>query len=155
VLQHVADPVQALREMARVCVPGGLVAVRESDYAGFAWYPELPSLGDWLTLYSGVARADGGEPDAGRRLVSWARAAGLADVTSSSSTWCFATTEDREWWGGLWADRTLSTRIGERALALGLAAPEDLQRIADSWRAWAAEPDGWFSVLHGELLCRV
>src|SRR5438309_1338987 len=66
VLQHVADPVQALREMARVCTPGGLVAVRESDYAGFAWYPELPALEEWLRLYSAVARADGGEPDAGR-----------------------------------------------------------------------------------------
>ncbi|MEZ5194538.1 MAG: methyltransferase domain-containing protein [Nocardioides sp.] len=28
VLHHVADPVQSLREMARVATPGGLVAVR-------------------------------------------------------------------------------------------------------------------------------
>src|SRR3954447_15356420 len=44
VLQHVADPVQALREMARVTRPGGVVAVRDSDYAAFAWYPRLPGL---------------------------------------------------------------------------------------------------------------
>ena len=37
VLQHVADPVQALREMARVTRPGGIVAVRASDYSGFNW----------------------------------------------------------------------------------------------------------------------
>jgi SAM-dependent methyltransferase len=155
VLQHVADPVQALREMARVCAPGGLVAVRESDYAGFAWHPAGGSLDAWVELYSAVARSDGGEPDAGRRLLAWAHAAGLSDVTASSSTWCFSTAEDREWWGGLWADRTLSTRIGDRAIALGLATGEDLQRIAEGWRTWAAASDGWFSVLHGELLCRV
>jgi SAM-dependent methyltransferase len=155
VLQHVADPVRALREMARVCTPGGLVAVRDSDYAGFTWYPAVPELDEWLALYSAVARADGGEPDAGRRLSAWAHAAGLREVTASSSTWCFADPEDRNWWGGLWADRTLSTRIGDRALTLGLATREDLQRIAEGWRSWASEPDGWFSVLHGEVLCHV
>jgi SAM-dependent methyltransferase len=155
VLQHVADPVTALREMARVCVPGGLVAVRESDYAGFAWFPSIPALDDWLALYSAVARADGGEPDAGRRLKGWARAAGLEGVAASSSTWCFSSAEDREWWGGLWADRTLSTRIGERAVALGLAGTEDLERMTAGWGSWARDPDGWFSVLHGEVLCRV
>lgn len=39
VLQHVGDPVQALREMRRVAKPGGLVAARDSDYAAFTWYP--------------------------------------------------------------------------------------------------------------------
>src|SRR3984957_6621919 len=44
VLQHVADPVQALRELRRVCVPDGIVAARDADYAGFTWFPLLPTL---------------------------------------------------------------------------------------------------------------
>ena len=56
VLQHVAEPVAALREMRRVCKPGGIVAARDSDYAGFCWFPELPALDDWRTLYRSSRR---------------------------------------------------------------------------------------------------
>ncbi|WP_086696416.1 class I SAM-dependent methyltransferase, partial [Streptomyces recifensis] len=67
VLQHVGDPVGALREMARVTRSGGLIAVRDADYAAMTWYPAVSGLDDWLDLYRRVARANGGEPDAGRR----------------------------------------------------------------------------------------
>src|SRR6185436_5999607 len=119
VLQHVGDPVQALREMRRVTKPGGIVAVRDSDYAAFTWYPQLPELDEWLDLYQQVARGNGGEPDAGRRLLAWAHAAGLTDVTATSSTWCFATPADREWWGGMWADRILKSQMADTAERTG------------------------------------
>ncbi|MEV6020830.1 methyltransferase domain-containing protein [Streptomyces sp. NPDC051997] len=154
VLQHVGDPVQALREMHRVTRPGGFIAVRDADYSSMTWYPATPGLGDWLDLYLRVARANGGEPDAGRRLMSWARAAGIRDITSTSSTWTFATEEEREWWSGLWADRTLASAYAERATEGGHATPERLRAVSDAWRRWGRDEDGWFSVLHGEILCR-
>lgn len=155
VLQHVADPVLALTELARVTRPGGLVAVRDSDYAAFAWYPLLPALDRWLELYRTIARINGGEPDAGRRLLSWAHRAGLTEVTPSSSTWCYATAEDRRWWGGLWAERMTNSAIARQLVAADLTSAAELAGIAQGWLDWAAEPDGWFSVLHGEILCRV
>jgi ubiquinone/menaquinone biosynthesis C-methylase UbiE len=155
VLQHVPDPVAALSSMKRACKAGGIVAARDSDYGGFRWYPDNPALERWQDLYRSIARANQGEPDAGTRLLAWAHAAGFTDVTASASIWCFASPDDRAWWGGLWADRMTSTKIGRQAVAEGFATQAEVDDIAAGWRAWAAHPDAWFGVPHGEIICRV
>lgn len=154
VLQHVADPVQALRELARVARPGGVVAVRDADYGGFIWHPQSPELDDWLALYRAAARANGGEPDAGRHLLAWANAAGLHDAVATASVWNYADDDSRRWWGGMWADRILESAIARQLVGSGLADRPRLRAISAVWRDWAASPDGWFLVPHGELVWR-
>jgi hypothetical protein len=46
-----------------------------------------------------------------------------------------------------------TSAIGAQAVRDGLATQQQLEDIAEAWRTWAAADDGWFAVIHGEIIC--
>ena len=81
-------------------------------------------------------------------------APGSTDVTPSGGLWCFATPETRDWWGGMWSDRIVESALARQLVDSGMATPAELDEIASAWRQWAAAPDGWLGIPHGEILGR-
>ncbi len=154
VLQHLSDPVRVLREFRRVRTADGIVAARDVDYGACFWFPDSEGLDRWLELIRAVYRSNNTEPDAGRRLKSWARSAGYAEIDSTASVWGFNSEADREWWGSMWETRILQSALAVDAIDAGLAHQDDLIDISRAWRDWINEPDGWLAMPHGEVICR-
>lgn len=151
-LAQVSDPVQALREMARVTRPGGHIATRDTDLGAITWFPEFPELEDWRDRAGALARSYGHEPDAGRHLRAWANAAGLDDVYFTASVWDYADPQACRAWGLHQAELWYGAGPHDEGTK---ADTDEVARMRDTWSTWADHPDAMVAVFHGELIARV
>lgn len=154
VLQHLAQPVDAMREAHRVLRPGGITAVRDADYATMQAWPRLPLLDRWLDLYHAVATRNGADADAGRRLPSWLREAGFTDITLRGTAMVFYEPDAIRNWGYSWSERIVQSSIATQAVDYGLADRAELEAISAAWRTWAETPDAVFMYINLEVLGR-
>jgi ubiquinone/menaquinone biosynthesis C-methylase UbiE len=152
VLQHLRRPSEALCCMQALLAPGGVLGAREVDWGGTTFYPDNPGMRRFLELYYELAQRNGGEPNAGRHLRRWFREAGFAETRISTSTTCYADAAATREWGETYAQRTLHSNIGDKALEYGLATSRDLQSMAAGWRAWGSDPDAFFCLSHTEAV---
>ncbi|MBU0716760.1 MAG: methyltransferase domain-containing protein [Planctomycetes bacterium] len=86
-LEHVADPVEVVGELARVVKPGGWVCAYEWDNTLEAMYPEAPAHREvWQGIYTYQEKL-GGEPRIARKLYRVFLDAGLGDIQAEARVW--------------------------------------------------------------------
>jgi SAM-dependent methyltransferase len=148
VFQHLRERAAALREMLRVVRPGGLVAVRDVDWGTAAYWPPDRWLDRFLVLHQRAWYRNGGEPRMGRELRALYNEAGVGDVRISAAVWCYATPAETAEWGDAYADRLLTSPMGERLVEYGYASRADVEAMAAAFRSWGAHPDALWVFTH-------
>lgn len=132
IFQHLSDPECAIREMCRVLVPGGIIALRSPDWGALLMTPRDPALAAAFNVFLNVYYAKG-DAFAGRNGPNLLRGAGFQSVT-------FTATVEHE----------NPADLGPFAAAK-LKAPEQ-EREAVCLRTWAANPDALFAQMWGETI---
>jgi SAM-dependent methyltransferase len=92
-LEHLAEPDRAVREMWRVLKPGGVVGVCSPDWGGFIISPPSAALTEAVAAYTDLQSRNGGDVGAGRKLGLLLGAAGFTAVSMSARYECYRSLE--------------------------------------------------------------
>jgi len=84
VMEHLSDPVRALREFHRVLKRGGVIGICSPDWGGFVLAPPSAELSDAIEAYTRLQSRNGGDVNVGRKLGMHLALAGFDEVRLSA-----------------------------------------------------------------------
>jgi len=148
-LQHLASPLAALKEIRRVLRPGGVIGIVDGSSAITFRYPTSPLLEAWDKLRVLEREHNTGRSSDALRLRALLREAGFARTQASAHM----STEAGPPAGSFEETRQVARNhlirlhgvLGELAVAQGWATREELDQMAKALIAWGEAPDAFYA----------
>lgn len=136
VLEHVVDPLVALRQLKKLLRPGGRIAIISNDFEfHLRTWPEVPELDELYDAYIASRRSDGGSPCIGRRVPGLLRETGYRVADFEVEVAHNQLEGDPAF---LLAE---GAGIPAKLVESGYLDEEVFQRLVTSWKAMLEHPD--------------
>ena len=143
VLEHLSEPLRALREFRRVLRTDGIVGIRNADGSGNLLHPDMPLLRETFEAGRAYRRRAGGDYTLGSRTKELLLEAGFTVVEVSASYETDSTRETIHRWAEMAAAMCKAGPFADGLVAAGLMARDRLARAAQAWLDWAEMPNAF------------
>jgi SAM-dependent methyltransferase len=162
VLEHIQDPLQAMKEVRRVLKTGGVVGVADIDWGTALLAPSSPLLDQFISLYVRYRTHAKSSPMYARCQKHLLLRAGFDRCVGSATAVYWGTIDALRQFRLLWAERINQTDLGETIVGQGWVDAPRWQTICQEFLSWCDRPDslamgvrfevvGWVGKESGEV----
>jgi len=151
VTEHLPNPIEAVKELARVAKSGALVAITRTDWTGPLMSPDCPAMERFFELLEAGFRSQGGTMNGGRHIRAYTRQAGLEDVeyfaqhiNATDTAMVTALVRDYVQWSE-------HMPIFRALVGSGVTSEAELTEMRQAMRQWAGHADAFLAI----TICRI